>query len=109
MRNVNPNSKTCIMKFRCTPEQEKIIKTKAEKARVPVSEFLLKSTLKSRTRISSASRDMTRSITQCQTDLNRLIIGIQCAAKTGELDGDALLKTVMTVQDGMDEIWRLLR
>lgn len=109
MRCDNRNTKNSIMKFRCTQEQEKIIKGKADKAKISTSEYLLKSALNSRTRISGVSKDMTRTITQCQKNLNMLLVEAQHGAENGDLDSKKLMDRVNGVQEGMDEIWRLLK
>lgn len=101
--------KEAILQTRCTVQQRKEIEKKADKAGISVSEYLLKSTLNSKTRISTNSKDMARTITQLQKELNDVEVDLK-KLKAGCLnDVEEPLNRLAEAQERLEELWRLLK
>lgn len=99
--------KDTVIHVRCTNEQKKKIEVRAKKAEISISEYVLKSSLTSRTRISSTSKDAARTIAQCQVSINDACIEAQNCHDQNERD--RIMAKLDNVQEGLDEIWRLLK
>jgi len=102
--------KSNVMNFRCTDAQKEKINQKAEKANMKYSEYLLKSALNTRTRISSVGKDMTRTIAQIQEVSNGIIVEVErmeCGYGTNSIQN--MKRQLDELQERTDELWRLLK
>lgn len=101
--------KNTVIHARCTDEEKNRIEKRAEKAGLTSSEYIVQSVLKSRTRLSSAGKDMTRTITQFQAGINEIALDIEKMSTVGLKNIDNLKEKIEEVQEGLDELWRLLK
>ena len=99
--------KNTVIHARCTNEQRQIIKERADKAGLTLSEYVIKSALHSRTRISSVGKDMTRTITQFQVCINNMQVELKKMQSTEKIELGSLEKNIIAAQEGLDELWRL--
>lgn len=101
--------KDTVIHARCTNEQRKTIEKRADKAGMTLSEYVIKSALQSRTRISNAGKDMSRTITQFQVSINNMEMGLKKMKSTEKIELRCLENDIKAVQEGLDELWRLLK
>lgn len=101
--------KDTFIHVRCKNEEKIDIEKRACKAGLTTSEYVKKCSLKSRTRISSAGKDMTRTITQFQAGINEIALDIEKMNTVGLKNIDNLKEKIEEVQEGLDELWRLLK
>ena len=99
--------KDTVIHARCTNEQKQIIEDRANKAGLALSEYVVKSALHSRTRISSVGKDMTRTMTQFQVCINNMQVELKKMQSTEKIELGGLEKNIKAVQEGLDELWRL--
>lgn len=96
-----------VIHVRCTDEQKKTIESRADKAGLTVSEYALRCSINSRTRIRSSSKDAARTITQCQVYVNEACLEVKNCQDGNSTSG--ILSKLNEIQEGLDEIWRLLK
>ena len=101
--------KDAIVQARCTFDEKRKIEQKALKAGLKSSEYMVKCSLNSRTRISSASKDMARTFTQLQSILNELRTNAEKQNSELSTDPQIFVKICDEAQERMDELWRLLK
>lgn len=91
--------------FRCTDEQMKRIRTKAEHSGLNISEYVLHAILNSRTRGRKVKEETARDLVQLQNSVNELFLMVKAA----DPSIDVVEEKVKQVQEGINEIWNLLK
>lgn len=91
--------------IRYTEKEDAKIRKGAEKAGMTVSEYARRASLNSRTRVRKISEEKARLITQTQVCLDELLI----MEEKGNESSEAKKLKIKEIQEGVNEIWTLLR
>lgn len=101
--------KDVIIHARCTAEQKQALERRADKSGMSLSEYIVKCASNSRTRISNTSKDMTRTITQFQICINNMSTDLGKIETEKKIEVGSMKKNINDIQEGLDELWRLLK